>query len=128
MVAQWRFPNFSAKTLSVIAWAVASLGHTPTQEWLVSFEQQVGHMQRPPWTPCCSSTMPNAVAWCLCPPCHSCHVCLQVREKFHAFSGQELACIAWALRQFGYAPEHNAVFYMLERQVCTVVHKLLCHC
>jgi hypothetical protein len=43
MVAQWRFPNFSAKTLSVIAWAVASLGHTPTQEWLVSFEQQVGY-------------------------------------------------------------------------------------
>ncbi len=43
--------------------------------------------------------------------------CVQVREKFSVFSGQELACIAWALRRFGAAPEHNAVFYMLERQV-----------
>lgn len=42
---------------------------------------------------------------------------LQVRENFQRFSGQELACIAWALRRFGYSAEHNAVFYMLQRQV-----------
>lgn len=41
----------------------------------------------------------------------------QVREKFADFTGQELACIAWALRRFGYSAEHNAVFYMLQRQV-----------
>ena len=40
----------------------------------------------------------------------------QVREKFEDFSGQELACIAWALRRFGYNKDQNAVFYMLERQ------------
>lgn len=41
MVAQWRFPSFNPKTLSVIAWAVAAIRHTPTQEWLLSYEQQV---------------------------------------------------------------------------------------
>lgn len=41
MVAQWRFPSFSAKTLGVVAWAVASLGHTPSEQWLVSYEQQI---------------------------------------------------------------------------------------
>jgi hypothetical protein len=58
----------------------------------------------------------NSTALSLCDAAAASHI-LQVREKFHAFSGQELACIAWALRRFGYAPEHNAVFYMLERQV-----------
>jgi len=41
MVAQWRFPSFSAKTLSAIAWATATVGHTPSQEWLLGYEQQV---------------------------------------------------------------------------------------
>lgn len=49
MVAQWRFPSFSAKTLSVVAWAVASLGHTPSQEWLLGFEQQVRLRGSCPW-------------------------------------------------------------------------------
>ncbi len=26
----------------------------------------------------------------------------QVRENFDSFTGQELACVAWALRRFGY--------------------------
>ena len=39
-----------------------------------------------------------------------------MREKFAEFNGQELACIAWALRRFGYTGDANAVFYMLERQ------------
>jgi hypothetical protein len=44
-------------------------------------------------------------------------VTVQVREKFPSFTAVELACIAWALRRFGSTSEHNAVFYMLQRQV-----------
>ncbi len=128
MVTQWRFPSFSAKTLSVVAWAVASLGHTPSQEWLVLYEQQVrgkggegdggaceaglgGGTQRG------AGVCAHGVRWCMCRCACACACMAQVREKFWEFSGQELACIAWALRRFGAAPEHNAVFYMLQRQV-----------
>ena len=45
----------------------------------------------------------------------------QVREKFDEFSGQEIACVAWALGRCGghasrVGGEHNAVFHMLEQQ------------
>ena len=41
MVAQWRFPSFSAKMLSILVWSTAMLEHRPSQEWLLCFEQQV---------------------------------------------------------------------------------------
>jgi hypothetical protein len=62
---------------------------------------------------CLARSLPTLAAAALC----NCSLSSQVREKFNDFSGQELACIAWALRRFGYTHEHNAVFYMLQRQV-----------
>ena len=41
MVAQWRFPSFGAKLLSILVWSTAVLEHRPSQEWLLCFEQQV---------------------------------------------------------------------------------------
>lgn len=40
----------------------------------------------------------------------------QVREKFAQFTGQEVVCVEWALRRWGYQGEDNAVLYMLKRQ------------
>jgi hypothetical protein len=50
------------------------------------------------------------------PPTYLSPPFIQVRENFDSFSGQELACVAWALRRFGYTGEANAVIYMMERQ------------
>jgi hypothetical protein len=41
MVAQWRFPSFEARLLSIVVWSTATLNHRPQQDWLVSFEEQV---------------------------------------------------------------------------------------
>lgn len=41
MVAQWRFPSFGARLLSILAWSTATLNHRPQQDWLVCFEEQV---------------------------------------------------------------------------------------
>jgi hypothetical protein len=41
LVAQWRFPSFPARLLSIVAWSTATLNHRPQQEWLMCFEEQV---------------------------------------------------------------------------------------
>eukprot|EP00798_Chlamydomonas_sp_ICE-L_P022435 gene22435-29547_t len=41
MVTLWRFPSFDAKLLSILFWSSAMQEHRPSQEWMLSFQQQI---------------------------------------------------------------------------------------
>eukprot|EP00197_Chlamydomonas_leiostraca_P010643 CAMPEP_0202869518 /NCGR_PEP_ID=MMETSP1391-20130828/12497_1 /ASSEMBLY_ACC=CAM_ASM_000867 /TAXON_ID=1034604 /ORGANISM="Chlamydomonas leiostraca, Strain SAG 11-49" /LENGTH=426 /DNA_ID=CAMNT_0049549845 /DNA_START=24 /DNA_END=1304 /DNA_ORIENTATION=+ len=115
--SQASFFQLSPTEMSNIVWALAKLGHKLPAKWLDSF-LMVAQWRFPSFSAKTLSVVAWAVAALGHTPSQEWLVSFehQVREKFNDFSGQELACIAWALRRFGYTHEHNAVFYMLQRQ------------